>query len=207
MKRVVFFGLIMILIGPMLISVGYSESGSVGRFGLLTDPRGIVPDSVCAECHPDLVELMHKKFTGVGQAKTVELTQGIINLAVECQSDGKDTFTCRPQPAANCFRCHALSVTPETVSQIDLAKMKEFKKDDEILGHGCLTCHRPQGSKDHHLTGDPEAITTGSSEAFMNGCGSCHAEGLSKITGGGAPHDWLAQHLELQQSKDQKAPQ
>jgi hypothetical protein len=139
----------------------------------------------------------------VGKAKTQGLTQGMINLAVECQPDGEGSFVCRPSQAVQCFFCHAVSVSASTLSLIDLAEMKKKRGSNEILGHSCLTCHPPRGEKDHHLEGNIRAITIRASEAFKNGCGGCHAEGLAKITGGGSPHDWLARHLDDLPNKDE----
>ena len=162
----------------------------------MPDPAGVVPDSKCAECHPRNVRLMHRHLTVVGQAKTREFTQGMVNLAVDCQPDGADSFTCRPRPEANCFRCHAVSVSADTLSLIDLEKMKAGRGDDEILGHSCLTCHPPRGEKNHHLSGNLRAITKPTNLDFVQGCRGCHSEGLASITGGGSPHDWLARHLD-----------
>ena len=172
------------------------------RFGYISNPSGVVPDTKCAECHPRNVRLMHKHLTGVGQAKTRELTQGMINLAVDCQPDGKGSFVCRPRPDTQCFGCHAVSLTEQTLSLIDIEEMKQQKKDDEVLGHGCLTCHPPRASKDHHLTGNIRAITKRASQAFPKGCRSCHAEGLKKITSGGSPHSWLARYLEGRENQE-----
>ena len=163
--------------------------------GFVTNPEGVVPDSKCAECHPRNVHLMHAHLTDVGRAKTRELTQGMVNLAVDCFRDEKGSIVCRPSPEADCFHCHAVSVTASTLSLIDVAKMKSGHRKDEMLGHGCITCHPPRGARNHHLTGNVQSITIRAAKAFQRGCGGCHGQGLKKLTSGGSPHDWLAKHL------------
>ena len=138
---------------------------------------------------------MHAHPTLLGEAKCREITQGMVNLASECKPDGDGSFTCHPNEKANCFGCHAVSITRETLALIDIQKMKTGKKDTEILGHGCMTCHPPMGNRDHHLRGNLLAITKRAGKTFQAGCGRCHAEGLKKLTSGGSPHDWLARHL------------
>lgn len=213
MKIVLRFGMVLLMVAAWSWQGAYSQtnvnlvqtapSPADNHFGLLSDPAGVVPDSKCAECHPNHVRLMHRGLTNVGIGKTQAITQGMVNLAVECEPDGKGSFTCRPRPEAKCFHCHAVSITGETLSLIDLEKMKAQKSKGEILGHACLTCHRPKGKKNHHLTGNMMAITIRASKTFRQACGGCHAEGLAKITSGGSPHDWLARHLDSVTGKEE----